>query len=541
MQAPARNLQTNSTSIRRDCFAPKRASRVIKFVSSLYKSIGLTLPRFQKRLIAKLYGNCDERGLRRYRRCYYSTPRKNAKSTLAAALCLYHLFADGEDRPRIYLAATVLEQTAETFDIIIAMCAANPQLDRQTKIIDSDNRKRVIRIVNGKRRGFIASLTSRGSKEGKNPSLVIFDEFCDWRELHRPLYKSMTMGSFARKQPLFLFTTTAGDDEAILCQEQYSYAKRVMSGAVKDKRYLPYIIECSDPEKWDDIDELVRINPLVAEGFVDISAIETDLSAAQIGAVELAAFKNKRCNLWVGSSVAYLDMAKWEATKLELDDEELYALPCVLGLDLANTDDFCALVAVFWDAEAEVCHVRAWFWIPEVGLKRRESESEKPIGEWVEAEYIDYGGVETVHYDKIFAKIEALSKVLNVSEVGFDAWGAKDLVDRIENIGLECVPVGQGYKSLSRPMKMLRDLVLNKKLAHANNPVLSWMAGNLNAKMDEGGNVKPMKRKRSRKIDGMSALLDALFVLSVTEGGKYQSALAQLMTPNPASPDPDAV
>ena len=192
-------------------FVPTKGERVVKFVSLLYKSIGLRLPRFQKQLILKLYGTVDGNGYRQFQRTYYSTPRKNAKTTLAASLCLYHLFADDEPNPRIYIAAGDLDQTRETFEIIGAFVNANPFLDKNCVINDSKNHKEAVRYKDGKKFGYIQALTSRGSKEGKNPSVVIFDELCDWKETERPLWASMTMGSMARKQPLFFITTTAGE------------------------------------------------------------------------------------------------------------------------------------------------------------------------------------------------------------------------------------------------------------------------------------------------------------------------------------------
>lgn len=528
MQTPKRKISTSTSRPEfRTVFRVSRARKVIRFVSRCYKSIGLQLPRFQKRLIARLYGNCDAAtGFRRFRKVYYSTPRKNAKSTLAAALSLYHLFADGEPNPRIYLAATTLEQTAETFEILLRMCAAMPTIDAQTKTLNSQNRKQVFRVVDGRERGYILAMTSRGSKEGKNPSVVIMDEFCDWRELHRPLWKSMTMGSFARKQPLFFITTTAGDDTATLCKEQYTYARKVLAGEVKAPSFLPYIYEV-DPKKWDDPDEQIRANPLVAEGFIPTEAIAAEFADVSASPSELAKFQNKRLNMWVGSSVGFLPMDKWRAITRTVTDADLVGCPCVGGLDLARSTDFNSLVLLF-ELPDGVFAVRAYFWLPKGGLMKREKVDGKPYRQWEADGLLITSPGEKVNHRLIFEKIQELQSTFSLREIAFDRWGSAQIIEQLEGLGLTVTPHGQGFKDMALPMDTLLSLTVSGEILHCGNDILDWMASNLNAKEDDAGNRKPAKGTRGSKIDGMSALLMALGVTMRGRAGRYGSALAEM-------------
>ena len=54
------------------------------------------------------------------------------------------------------------------------------------------------------------------------------------------------------------------------------------------------------------------------------------------------------------------------------------------------------------------------------------------------------------------------------------------------------------------------NLVLEKKIAHGGNPVLSWMVDNLTVLQDDAGNIKPSKAKCTEKIDGAIALIMGL-------------------------------
>ena len=72
------------------------------------------------------------------------------------------------------------------------------------------------------------------------------------------------------------------------------------------------------------------------------------------------------------------------------------------------------------------------------------------------------------------------------------------------------------YIGINNPIKILclnddqKALILDKNIKHSNNPVLTWMASNLQAKVDVKGNVYPRKAKDENKIDGILALLVAM-------------------------------
>ena len=79
------------------------------------------------------------------------------------------------------------------------------------------------------------------------------------------------------------------------------------------------------------------------------------------------------------------------------------------------------------------------------------------------------------------------------------------------------VPMRQGFASLSGPMKELEVLVLQKRFRHGGNPVLRWMADNVQATMDPAGNIKPDRGKSREKIDGIVAAIMALARASLRE------------------------
>ena len=72
------------------------------------------------------------------------------------------------------------------------------------------------------------------------------------------------------------------------------------------------------------------------------------------------------------------------------------------------------------------------------------------------------------------------------------------------------VEVRQTVQNISEPMKELEALVLQKKLAHGDCPILTWMASNVVAKLDVKDNIYPNKERPENKIDGIVGLIMAL-------------------------------
>ena len=112
--------------------------------------------------------------------------------------------------------------------------------------------------------------------------------------------------------------------------------------------------------------------------------------------------------------------------------------------------------------------------------------------------------------DFIVTQVLRDAEKFDVQTVGFDRWGANDVVRRLGDEGLTCVPVGQGFASLSAPLKEMLRLVLSKRYVHGGNPVMRWMVDNLAVRMDPAGNVKPDKDRSAEKIDGVAAAVVAL-------------------------------
>jgi len=179
------------------------------------------------------------------------------------------------------------------------------------------------------------------------------------------------------------------------------------------------------------------------------------------------------------------------------------------GLDLSSTSDITGFIMVFPDDD-DYIDVVCRFWIPEDNMLIRTRDDGVHYQQWVDQGYIEATPGNTIDYDFIFEQIEKDADMFDIDQSAFDRWGAARVSNVLQNKGMTMVQFGQGFASMNPPMKELERLVLSKKIRHGNNPVLTWMADNLVARMDPAGNIKPDKEKSREKIDGIVALIMAL-------------------------------
>lgn len=220
-----------------------------------------------------------------------------------------------------------------------------------------------------------------------------------------------------------------------------------------------------------------------------------------------SAFLTKRLNVWVNADAPFFDMTLWTHAAKPFDLAEVAKVPCWLGIDLASKSDLAAVIAVFV-GEGRV-RVRTRFYLPrELVLAGAHAETAHYAG-WAESGYLTLTEGNLIDFGVIREDIKALATQVDIREIGYDPYQATQIVTELSAAGLTLVEIPQTVKSLSGPMKAIRDLLRDDKLEHDGNPVMAWCISNVVAHEDLNENVFPRKASRNLKIDGATALFTA--------------------------------
>jgi phage terminase large subunit-like protein len=134
-----------------------------------------------------------------------------------------------------------------------------------------------------------------------------------------------------------------------------------------------------------------------------------------------------------------------------------------------------------------------------------------PYDQWARDGHLIATPGNVVDYEFIRQQVKDWGAEFDVKAIAYDPWNATDLVTRLqEQDGFVCVPMRQGFASLSAPTKSLEKSILSKQLRHDGHPVLRWNISNVSVESDATGNLKLSKKVSTERIDGVAALVMAI-------------------------------
>ena len=426
-------------------------------------------------------------------------------SELAAAIALYLLCADHEQRAEIYGAAVDRQQASLVYSVAADMIRLSPALMKRCKILDS--RKRIVYLPTN---SFYQVLSSDADRaHGVSAHGIIADEIHNQK--NPDLFNVLTKGSGdARKQPLQFIISTAGDNIHGIGYELFQKAQDLIAGRKTDPTIYPVVYAADPDDDWTDPEIWKKANPSLGVTF-PIQRLAEACESAKQNPSEENSFKTLRLNIWTKQAVRWMPMDKWDACNAAVDAESLRGRPCYAGLDLSSTQDLTALVMVFPPmAEDEPYQILPFAWVPEETISQRSRRDHVNYDLWQRQGCILSTEGSVIDYEAIEQKIMELADIYRVMELAYDPWNSQMLVQHLSDMGMTVVPFRQGFASMSPPTKELMRLTLEGKLAHSGHPVLRWCMDNAVVKTDPAGNIKLDKGRATEKIDLAVALVMAL-------------------------------
>ena len=264
--------------------------------------------------------------------------------------------------------------------------------------------------------------------------------------------------------------------------------------------------------KLDDIDEVakpdmwVKANPNLGKT-VSYETYQLDVERAEKAPATRNDILAKRFGIPMEGYTYYFT---YEET-LPHRRRSYWNMPCALGADLSQGDDFCAFAFLFPLSNDAF------------GIKTRNYISERTLMKLPSAMRLKYDS-----FMKEGSLIVMPGTVLDMMEVyddldefivqseydvrcfGFDPYNAKEFVDRWEreNGPFGIVKVAQGARTESVPLGELKKLAEDRKLIF-DEDLMSFTMGNCITLQDTNGNRKLLKKRYDQKIDAVAATMDA--------------------------------
>ena len=481
------------------------AMRCISFFSILKHSKGefsgkrFELEPWQMFIVWVLFGWKRLDGSRRFRYAYVEVARKNGKTTFAAALSLYMMVLDGEDGAEIYTAATKRDQAKICWTEARNMVGKSPALSNKIARFQSA-------LTMESTLSKMEPLAADSDKlDGLNPHFAVVDEY----HAHKTdmLYNVLMSATGARRQPMIFTITTAGFDKTSPCFLMRRTYIDVLLGIKKQENTFVMIYSADEGDDWKDPKTWAKSNPNMG---ISISAeyLEEEFkSALNRGGSEEVNFKTKNLNQWVDAPTVWIQDEKVRKCSNGTTDADLVGQTCYAGLDLASHVDINALALYFPELKA----IKLYYWIPEA--KMEENADRVDYKTWAAEGRIFVTEGNVIDIDAQVEKITEIIRGVNCRNIAFDpAKAYHGTVQGLQKAGLNNLldEFNQSIKTMSAPTRELQRLVESAEVDLMDDPVLRWMFRNAVAVTDANDNIKLHKAKSQNKIDGLTAIINAI-------------------------------
>ena len=293
------------------------------------------LENWQQFIIANILGwYYKSTGIRRFTSSYIEVSRKNGKTALASALCLYFLIADGEDGAEVDLAANSKEQAKIAFNF----CSTySKQLDSKGKYLEAYRDNIKFNLTNSVLKVFAAD---DSKLDGFNASFGLVDEYHSAKNSKvRDVIKS-SMGM--RQNPHLCTITTAGFDKTLPCYKLRSTAIEILNKLKIDDSMFIAIYSLDDTDDWKDQKNWAKCAPNL-DITVTSRYIKNQVNSAINNPSEEVGVKTKTLNLWCDVANVWLpeNYITKSSTNINLDD--FRDCDCYIGVDLSATSDLTAV------------------------------------------------------------------------------------------------------------------------------------------------------------------------------------------------------
>lgn len=485
-----------------------------------------SLPWVRDFVMAVFGAEDPETGRRHINEFMLMVSKKNAKSTIAAAIMLTALLMNWRQSAELLILSPTKEIADNSYKPIRDFINADEELKALLKVQD------YFRTITHRETGATLKVVAADSDtvSGKKASFVFVDELHEFGKQAKAsnMLLEATGGLASRPEGFVIYATTqSAEPPAGVFKAKLDYARKVRDGIVKDRKFMPVIYEFPAAmlasKAYEDLENAYVTNPNWGAS-VDIERItQLHSQAREGGEQEFKEFLAKHLNVEIGLNLRsdrWAGADFWEQQGVEkcLTLESLLDRSEVVdgGIDGGGLDDLLGAAVIGREKVTRkwLLWTRAWAH-PSV-LERRKEIAPRlhdfaKSGDLVLVKNV---GDDVYEVAEIFEQCEA-SGLLD--KVGCDPAGLGGILDAMVEAGVpeeKVIGISQGWR-MSGAVKTAERKLAEGVLVHGGQPMMAWCVGN--AKVEPRGNAIVITKQASgtAKIDPLMATFNAVTLMSL--------------------------
>ena len=471
------------------------------------------LTDFHKFIIYNLLGfKLAGTNINRFHEALIFIPRKNIKTSFAAALAYALGLLYRRSGSKIYVVAAAQNQTMETFQFLkynIVRLGEDRERGGPFRIIDNNNEHSISAEMGGGLFSLKALAANPDAQDSFNCNIAIADEIHAFKKPKQYNLFKEAMKAYTNK--LMIGISTAGDDPNSFLAQRVKYCKRVLDGEVRDEQYFIFIceadpVETENGKEW--IDYTSQRTHEMANPAYGISIrpeeILNDAVQAQNDPQQRKDFLAKSLNVFTSAVETYFDMAEVTASDgaYSWTLEEMAKLPVTWygGADLSKLYDLTgtALHGRYQGVDISISHG----FMPVTQAHIKADEDNIPFFWWQEQGWLTPCNDEVIRYDDVvqwFVKMRTAG--FKIRWVGYDKRYSREFVMKMKKAGFKMRDQSQRYVEKTEAFREIEKQIKQRKFYYLGNKAFEYCIGNVKAVEDSDDFVRFEKVQPTLRID----------------------------------------